>query len=242
MNIDAIRRRRLSALIAERFTTQAALASQIGRQADYLSRVLAGKKGFGEKLARDIERLCNLESGWLDRTVDGDAPKTLEPPETIPAQSWRRVPVVGTTQLGDNGHWTEIEYPVGHGDGYIDWPTSDSSAYALRCRGNSMAPRVKHGEFVVCEPSVEPFAGDEVLVKATDGRVMVKELVAIRDGMVRLLSVNEDHPPILIPLVDVAVMHYVSGIARRTKWTPGDSDTSAPPRSAQISEGNPLTD
>ncbi|TCG02701.1 hypothetical protein BZM27_53905, partial [Paraburkholderia steynii] len=29
--------------------------------------------------------------------------------------------VVGMAQLGDNGYWADIEYPVGHGDGYIDW-------------------------------------------------------------------------------------------------------------------------
>lgn len=141
--------------------------------------------------------------------------------------------MVGTASLGDDGFWAEIEYPVGHGDGYIEWPTQDPNAYAIRCRGDSMRPRLKHGEFVIIEPGTEPIAGDEVLVKARDGRVMVKELVAIRDGMVRLLSVNETHGAISLALADIEVMHFVGGLARRSKWVPSDP----PPPEASAREG-----
>ena len=50
----------------------------------------------------------------------------------IPIRAGRRIPVVGHARLGDNGHFVELEHPVGHGDGYIDLPTADPNAYALR--------------------------------------------------------------------------------------------------------------
>src|SRR5690606_9028328 len=127
-----------------------------------------------------------------------------------PIRRGSRIPVVGTAQLGDNGHFVEMEYPVGHGDGYIDLPTNDPSAYAVRCRGDSMAPRIQHGEFVIVEPGVEVQPGDEVLVKAKDGRVMVKKYLYRRDGRVHLVSVNDAHPSINIEERDIEAMHYVS--------------------------------
>lgn len=131
-----------------------------------------------------------------------------------------RVPVVGSAQLGDNGYWAELEYPVGHGDGYVEWPARDRDAYALRCIGESMRPRIKPGEFAIIYPNHPPTGGDEVLVKATDGRVMVKELAYIRDGIMTLLSINEAHGKVNIPLEDVEKCHYVAGIAKKVQWTP----------------------
>lgn len=128
------------------------------------------------------------------------------------------VPVVGTAQLGDEGHFVELQYPVGHGDGRIDWPTRDPNAYALRCKGDSMKPRIRHGEYVIVEPNHAVVPGDEVLVKAKDGRVMVKQLAYVRDGMVYLDSVNEQHPRISILQEDIEAFHFVAGIARSALW------------------------
>lgn len=134
---------------------------------------------------------------------------------------FRNVPVVGMAQLGDNGYWAELETPVGFGDGHIPFPTKSQSAYALRCRGDSMKPRIKNGEFVVVDPSLSPAPGDEVLVKATDGRVMVKELLYVRDDHVHLLSVNEAHGKLLIPLAEIEAMHGVAGIMPAHTWEKG---------------------
>lgn len=131
-----------------------------------------------------------------------------------------KLPVVGTAQLGDNGHWYEMDAPVGHGDGYVRHSTGDANAYAVRCRGDSMKPRIKHGEYVIVEPNHAPCPGDEVLVRSRDGRVMVKEWLYTRDGLVHLLSINEDHPKITIPVEEIEVMHYVAAISKQTQWVP----------------------
>ena len=158
---------------------------------------------------------------WL---ITGKGPKLksqLSNAEPAPKLGiFRRIAVVSHAQLGDNGHWTEMEYPVGHGDGYILYPTKDSNAYAVRCKGDSMKPRIKNGEFVIVEPNREPTHGDDVLVKAKDGRVMVKTLLYIRDGRIHLISINETHPPQTIALEDVDKIHPIAAIVNSTLWTP----------------------
>lgn len=138
----------------------------------------------------------------------------------IPSNNYQKIPVVGMAQLGDNGHFADIEYPVGYGDGFLLFPTADPDAYGLRCNGESMRPRVKHGEFVVVEPNHSVTNGDEVLVKSQDGRVMVKELAYVRDGVVHLSSVNERHGMLRIPQDQIERMHYVAGIVKASAWRP----------------------
>lgn len=125
-----------------------------------------------------------------------------------------KVPVLGNTQLGLGGLWSDTQYTVGSSDGFIYWPTKDEDAYALKCVGDSMIPRIKEGEFVIVEPNHGYNPGDEILVVTLDGEVMVKTFLFERDGLIHLLSVNEDHPPIRVSCNKVEKMHYVAGIAK----------------------------
>lgn len=124
------------------------------------------------------------------------------------------VPIIGGAQLGNGGHWTNMQYPVGFGDGYINWPTRDPDAYALRCTGDSMKPRIKDGEYVVIEPNHQFLPGDEVLVVTKDERAMVKTFLYERDGEVMVMSINEEHLPIRFSLSEIESIHYVAGIAK----------------------------
>lgn len=229
MNIYETRRIRLRQLIDERFEgVQARLAAVIARQPDYISRCLRGTKRIGEDFGRHVERSVGLPERWLDTPPDSQPPAERAPRDEGWNALWetrrpvRRhlVPVVGKAKLGDDGFFAELEYPVGHGDGYVDCPTDDPNAYALHCVGSSMLPRIKPGEFVVMEPGREVVPGDEVLVRSTDGRVMVKELLYIRDGQVHLGSVNDNQPKLAIPIQEIDRMHYVAAIVKRARWTP----------------------
>lgn len=126
------------------------------------------------------------------------------------------VPIVGNAQLGDGGFWTGMEYPVGTGDGFIYWPTTDKDAYALKCKGDSMMPRIKNGEYVVVEPNHRYIPGDEVLVVTADSKVMVKTYLYTRGGVATFISINEEHPPIKINESDIDRIHYVAGIAKES--------------------------
>lgn len=211
---------RLQQALNARGKIPADLARYCGVKPPSVSDWLSGKtKMIGGKNAAKVCEFLRINHDWL---FDGKPPSGLEDEsnaEQAPALgAFRKLGVVGTAQLGDNGYWAELEYPVGHGDGYVEYPSKDPQAYALRCNGDSMKPRIKHGEFVIIEPGHQVVNGDEVLVKCREGRVMVKELLYIRDSIVNLGSVNEAHGRITIPQRDVETIQYVAAIVKSALW------------------------
>lgn len=235
---------RLAALMRLRQMSQYALAAKSGVPQPTIQRILSGEtqnpkidtlRALGAVLS--ASESLELTTGTLRTEVDGtlvmgfgatltDAPRpnppatgvigNAEPAPDLAAS--RRVPVVGTAQLGDNGYWSELEYPTGFGDGCVIAWTNDENAYAIRCRGDSMRPRIKDGEFVVVAPNQPPIPGDEVLVKHVDGRVMVKTFLYERDERLHLVSVNEAHPSVSFPLADVELFSPVVAILKKAMW------------------------
>lgn len=126
--------------------------------------------------------------------------------------SVRYIPLVGIGTGGPDGYINVDDYPVGHGDGEVLAPTKDPRAYAIRVRGDSMRPRIRSGEFVVAEPSLEAQPGQDVVVKLKNGQTMVKELLYVRTDEIRLGSVNDDVAPLTIPLLDVEYIHPIAAI------------------------------
>ncbi|SDJ60396.1 XRE family transcriptional regulator [Pseudomonas indica] len=139
-------------------------------------------------------------------------------PDATGAVKEGTVPVVGKAQLGDNGYFEAMDFPPGHGDGFLQIHSDDPNAYGLRVVGDSMHPRIKNGEFVLVEPNKPFFSGDEVMVKTRDGRSMIKEFIYLRDGMYRLDSVNAEHGSIHIPEPDVEKIHLVGGILKSSRF------------------------
>lgn len=128
------------------------------------------------------------------------------------------VPVVGKAMLGTNGYFEALDYPTGHGDGYIDIFSDDPNAYGLKVVGSSMHPRIKSGEFVLIEPNHPYQAGDEVLVKTKDGMAMVKEFIYFRDGQYRFDSISDGYPPVFLDEQAVEKIHYVAAILKSSKY------------------------
>lgn len=198
------RRTRIRALIDERFEgNEAAFGRAVGKAPSVIWQLVSGHRNLGEKLAREFETKLALGRGYFDGRDADDQP---------------RVPVVGTVQAGDLGYWEELQYPVGHGDGFVLYPSRDPNAYALRVKGDSMRPRIKPGEFILIEPNTPVIPGEEVLVTTKDGRSMVKVLGPRRDGMVELQSINEDHRPITVEQTDIRSMHFIGAIVKASRY------------------------
>ncbi|MCY1459780.1 Peptidase S24-like protein [compost metagenome] len=83
-----------------------------------------------------------------------------------------------------------------------------------------MTPRIKNNEFVLVEPGREYVAGDEVLVKTTNGQAMIKEFIYYRDGQYRFDSVNADYDPIFLREDEVEDVQYVGAIVKSSRFTP----------------------
>src|SRR5574343_1279526 len=145
--------------------TQDELVKISGVKQGTISKIERGSQnssGFDAELAYALD----IEAMWLKTGDQKFAPDWLTGTEkkhiqdynaeyARPLGQFRQIPVVGNAQLGDNGNWHDLDYPTGHGDGYINYPSKDDQAYALRCIGDSMRPRIKNGEFVIVEPNNE---------------------------------------------------------------------------------------
>lgn len=235
--VSEVRLENLERLVKELGTLDA-VATAGGTSSVYLSQIrtkaVDRKTGrartMGDAMARRLESGTCKPAGWMDHEHDesheNDTVQTESAPapapesghfsnvgEPITLNEMRRIPVVGEVKGGDDGFFDELVYPIGHGEGYLLFPTTDPLAYGLRVRGDSMHPRYRHGEFVVVEPSFEPSPGDDVVVVCSNGRKMLKMLNWRRGDEIQLMSVNSDHRPLTVALSEIQSMQLVGGRA-----------------------------
>nr|WP_068428854.1 helix-turn-helix transcriptional regulator [Magnetospirillum sp. XM-1]CUW37460.1 putative Transcriptional regulator \ len=105
------------------------------------------------------------------------------------------IPLVGFAQAGDRGFFDDAGYPVGGGWDEIPFPEiGDPHAYALEVSGDSMEPLYRDGDVVIVSPAAGVRRGDRVVVRTTEGEVMVKQLVRQTAKRIELASLNPDHP------------------------------------------------
>lgn len=78
MEVQDIRRKRLRELVDERSAGNiTAFADKVKKSSSQINDMLAARKPFGEKVARDLERRCRKPEGWLDHEHDAAATQDL---------------------------------------------------------------------------------------------------------------------------------------------------------------------
>jgi phage repressor protein C with HTH and peptisase S24 domain len=215
----------LRRLMEEKELSQLKLGEVASVGQSTISRILAGEDSpTSRTLAKLAGALGVTVNEFFRDVVAADQgprhyPATdTQPPEyagTLPAV--RRVPVIGTAKLGQDGWYDELSTAIGGGDGYVAVSTSDKNAYALIVRGDSMYPAIRDGWVVVVEPNGTPAAGEYVLVALRDGRKMVKELLYGRRDSVAVISVNGGER-ITIARDEVEFIHAISAVIPPSKW------------------------
>jgi phage repressor protein C with HTH and peptisase S24 domain len=128
------------------------------------------------------------------------------------------VPVTGAARLVNTSLWGDIEQLAELEGGSICYPTQDKDAYAIRCDGDALSPRYKDGEFIIIEPNKEHQPGDEVFIKRTDGKVMIKIFLYERDDRIHLMAVNDTKETATIALEEVDSILYILGGANKTMF------------------------
>ncbi|KPX50192.1 putative phage repressor [Pseudomonas syringae pv. helianthi] len=208
----------------EKGLSQQALAHACGWESQ--SRIGNYEKGTRQPSLQDIRKIADtLGVSFVDLvafTDDNAQPLVVKLKDSAPRLTGKakegRVPVVGTAQLGNEGYFDALDFPPGHGDGYLNIHSDDPDAYGLKVTGDSMLPRIKNGEFVLIEPNKSYVSGDEVMVRTAAGRTMIKEYIYLRDGMYRFDSVNAEHPPIHIAKNEILEIHLVGGILKSSRF------------------------
>ncbi|PYD05916.1 Cro/Cl family transcriptional regulator [Pseudomonas syringae pv. maculicola] len=206
--------------------SQASLARACGVKAPSVNDWVSGKtktiEGQNLLLAADFLQVAPLwlatGKGRMRKTdaADGDSDQSDSnvepgPPITTPI---RRIDIMGTAQLGPDGYWIGL----GDTDGWVETYSRDEDAYALRLKGDSMAPAIRNGWVAVCEPNHRLVPGEYVMVTMVDGQSMVKELLFQNEDEVSLMSVNSAYGERRsIPRTDIEKIHYVGNILAPSK-------------------------
>lgn len=217
MDIDEIRRINIKALWKDQ---RSALIEKCGMQPAQFYNLRDGApdsktgkpRGMRKETAWKIEDAAGVPRGYLDKLHLDSEENAEEAPDLIKEE---KIPVVGEVQGGDDGYLEELEYPVGHGEGFVLYPSKDKNAFALRVRGESMHPRYRSGEFVIVEPSIEPQPGEDVVVSCKNGRKMLKVFAWKQDDEFQFLSINNGFAPITLKLNEIDTIFLVSGRASR---------------------------
>lgn len=213
MKIFEVRKQILKELIGDQRVSDFCRAHDLTPA--FVSQILTGTRNLGDLAAHNLEQKLGLPSGTIAMPqLDSELLESSVFLECAPViQHWRTVNIIGTAQMGNDGFWDEVVDE----NGSIDVISTDPNAYALRVRGDSMAPAIRNNWIVWCEPNKELVSGEYVMVKTHDGRSMVKELLYINNSEISLMSLNAEFGRLTLPMSNVEQAHYVGGIVPPSK-------------------------
>ncbi|MEM6854181.1 MAG: LexA family transcriptional regulator [Planctomycetota bacterium] len=193
----------------------------------------AGASGGKGAVGKDLDAL--YRSGQLSKRVNAVlAPTSLpgnhpqpdrksDPAQTStpdaahapqPATVSYRVPLINRVAAGHATEHTDLGFPDGSADQYLDVPdavTPDSFSTVIT--GQSMQPKYQPGDIVVCSASAKLEDGCDCFVRlepdhdSTFKRVYFDEA----EGTIRLQPLNPDFPPRIVKREQVAGLYRAVG-------------------------------
>lgn len=120
------------------------------------------------------------------------------------------VPIIGTTDEPPQSPLEGAHAALG----YLALPSTDRDAYALRATTSAYAPRIKAGEAILVEPSIQAAPGDEVILGLKDGRVLICELTAEHATELVFETLKNSQWRELFPRDAIAWLHVITGVFR----------------------------
>jgi hypothetical protein len=208
MNTTQTRQRALRALIERRFGgVQARFGIAIGRQADYVSRLLSGKKALGERLAREIEATLGLERGELDREPEELGESTIPAPRF----AGRLVPIIPFSKMVRLDHGKKEEEQVGSMYPALAQEASDfaprpagisETCVAHIVTGPAMEPEFRDGWIIYVDSEFAARHGDYVVVWPAGRDTPVLRQLVDEGGARYLRCLNPGYPEPMVALGD----------------------------------------
>jgi SOS-response transcriptional repressor LexA len=195
--------------------TQEKLAEHIGVSQGGVAHWLSGRREPSLEVIGQVLKFLGLPEMSVGRGTDAglfEDGSNVEPGPPITTAA-RRIDIMGTAQMGPDGHWVGLD----DAGGWVETWSRDTDAYALLLRGDSMAPAIRSGWVAVCEPNHRLVPGEYVMVTTTDGQSMVKELLFQNDTGVSLMSINAAYERRTIPWTEIETIHYVGAILGPSK-------------------------
>jgi SOS-response transcriptional repressor LexA len=151
-----------------------------------------------------------FKSGILQGSVDANG--------NVTGVTMRFIPIVSKVAAGDPATYTDGDYQAGFAEEYVPAPAdlNDRNAFALRIAGDSMSPRFRDGDIVICSPRRPAENGDAVVAKVNAGETTCK--IYYLDGRNVILSpVNSRYSAQVYPVEEIKWIYPVVICQRREK-------------------------
>ena len=185
---------------------QTTLAEKVGVVTRTLQRWEKGEQvPDGISITR-IAKVTGVQPTWL---LTGDGEMYPPPPgrpgnvyslPSVPKRRGRLVelPLISSVPAGK----VSTMFHPDHVDNYVTVDdVKDPGAFALKVKGNSMAPRIEDGDVVIVSPAQEPRNGDVCVVRVNDEDTLKK--VKFEGSYVHLIPLNPDFEPITVKKRDL---------------------------------------
>jgi repressor LexA len=185
---------------------QATLAAKVGVVTRTLQRWEKGEQVPDGLAITRIAKVTAVQPTWL-LTGEGEmyAPPPGRPENIFPLPLQNRhrsrlvdLPLVSSVPAGKV---STIFHPD-HVDTYVTVDdVKDPGAFALKVKGNSMAPRIEDGDVVIVSPQQEPRNGDICVIRVSDEDTLKK--VKFEGTYIHLIPLNPDFEPLTVKRKDV---------------------------------------
>jgi repressor LexA len=185
---------------------QSGLAGKTGVVTRTLQRWEKGEQVPDGNAITRLARVTNVQPTWL-LTGEGDMYAAAVRPGnmySLPADPHRRkarlaeLPVVSSVPAGKVATTFHPDYV----DTYVTVDdVRDPGAFALKVKGNSMAPRIEDGDIVVVSPQSEARTGDICVVRVREEDTLKK--VKFEGTYLHLIPLNPEFEPVTVKKRDV---------------------------------------
>ena len=205
--------------------SQAKFAAQIGVSSRSLYRYETD-----EAMPTDVfAKVCDLTGARADWLLFGTGPmkRIDEPAEAdrvangpgiryLKADDQVEVPILAEVPAGRPLASTDQEAPTGIGmEGYVLVPDpKDENAFALKVRGDSMAPVLMPGDIIVVSPRRKEDLRYPIAVVKLRGEDVAVKYLKLRPPLAVLESANAAYPPVEVPLAEIEIVGRVCGWQR----------------------------
>jgi phage repressor protein C with HTH and peptisase S24 domain len=194
------------------------LAELSGFSRTYINGVRNGAKEAPLELLMTLKKSFGVS---IDDMVFDDAPyKSVESnivEEPTPKYEHKGLPYYGDIVAtgGTSKLFTDsAEYPTS----YILAPGFEDCDGALSITGESMSPKIRHGDIVLCKREEKPYLflfGEIYLVITRSYRTIKYVRRSDLADHIKLCSENPDHDPIEIALIEVLHLYRIRGTLSR---------------------------
>lgn len=207
----SIRRKNL-ALLAEQTGGRAALARRCGKTTQQISGMLQGQKGFGERIARDIEQKLGLEAGTLDQETmvasvctSGEA-LPMRPPlaERITALEARK-----EYALAEPLKVSKIRVIEFDGEWLYEQQIDTAEPAALRLMSvpsDSMEPVILKGSTVVIDVSQRSLLANGIFAIAYSGSIFIHRVQVLPGHKYVFMSDNPRYQALNLDSLDGVIV------------------------------------